>query len=164
MRYLVLLVLACFGLVFQSTTFTHLTFFGVKPDLLLIIVLFYSIFHGSIQGGIVGFCLGLLEDLYLGRFIGMNALSKGLTSYLIGLIAGGAFRENLLVPIISVFVGTLFNFTAVFILGKIIGLQWSWGLLVEKGLPLAIYNACLVPFGYIPFYRWTNKENEKRSL
>lgn len=164
MKYIILFILSLFGLVLQTTIFTKLMFFGIKPDILLIIALFYSIFYGKLEGGIVGFCLGLLEDLYLGRFIGMNALSKGLTSYLIGFIAGSAFRENLLVPIITLFVGTLFNFTIVFILGTINGLQWTWALFLSKGLPLAIYNACLVPFVYIPFYRWTNKETEKHTL
>lgn len=164
MNIFILVFLALFGWILQSTVFTHLIIAGVKPDILLILVLFQSIFNGHEKGGIIGFSIGLFEDLLLGRFIGMNALAKGLSSFFVGWIAKGAFRENLLVPILLIFLGTLFNQLIFLISGKIVGLQWSWSLWLWKGLPLAIYNACLVPFFYGYFYQWANPEKERQVL
>ncbi|MFZ5753740.1 MAG: rod shape-determining protein MreD [Bacillota bacterium] len=163
MSYPVLFFLAIIGLVLQSTLFNHLIIAGVKPDIILILALFYSIFQGPGRGGVFGFFLGLLEDIFLGRFIGMNALTKGLTSFVFGWIATGAFRENLLVPFLTLFVGTLFNELIFLSLGKIMGLTWSWNLWLWKGIPLAIYNSCLVPFIYARFYNWATQNDETQA-
>ena len=82
--YLVMFFLTILGLVLQSTLLSEYTVAGVKPDLLLILVIFNCIFHGPDQGSLFGFFVGLLEDLYLGHFIGLNALTKGLTSFSAG--------------------------------------------------------------------------------
>lgn len=160
MNHLLLVFLAIIGLVLQSTLFDHLIIAGVKPDIVLILALFYSIFQGPVRGGAFGFLLGLLEDIFLGRFIGMNALAKGLTSLVLGWMATGTFRENLLVPVLTLFVGTLFNELIFLFLGKIVGLTWSWNLWLWKGIPLAIYNICLVPFIYARFYKWATRNEE----
>jgi hypothetical protein len=50
------------------------------------------------------------------------------------------------------------------ICGKIIGLNWSWNLWLWKGLPVAMYNSCLVPLIYSFFFNLANKELEKHAL
>lgn len=164
MNLAVMFVMAILGILLQTNVFNIFTIGGVKPDIILILAIFYSIFQGPKKGVFFGFAIGLLEDLYLGRFIGMNALAKGITSFFTGWITGGAFRENLLVPIISLVVGTLLNQFIFLSLGKLAGLQWSWSLWFWKGVPLAIYNSCLVPFIYSKFYYWAIKEKEKEAL
>ena len=54
-------------------------------------------------GTIYGLLCGSLEDLYLGRFIGVNALSKAFTAYLVGHFQDRVFKENILVALIAVF-------------------------------------------------------------
>lgn len=161
MGYLVLYILAFISLVLQSTLLSHFTVAGVKPDLILILVVFYSVLSGPKKGLFSGFTLGLLEDLYLGRFVGMNALSKGITAAFVGWISEGAFCENLFVPIISVFVGTLFNQIIVYGLGKFMGFNWYFQLWIWRALPVALYNTCLVPFIYSCYYYWTTKKAQK---
>ena len=156
--------LTILGLVLQSTLLSEYTVAGVKPDLLLILVIFNCIFHGPYQGSLFGFFVGLLEDLYLGHFIGLNALTKGLTSFLGGWLLKGAFRENLLIPVLALFFGTLFNGTMVFILGKIAGINWALDFFYWKLLPVAIFNTCLVPFIYFGYYHWVNQDMEQQSL
>lgn len=162
MNGVLIVLLALLGLVLQSTLFNQLAVAGVKPDLVLILALFYSIFRGPLPGGLAGFFLGLLEDLYVGRLIGMNALAKGLTTLLSGWLAERAFRENMLVPIITLFLGSLFNQFVFLLLGKVGGLDWPLSLWFWKGLPVAIYNACLVPFVYVPFFQWATRDQEEQ--
>lgn len=160
MRGLLLFGLVLAGLTLQSTLFSHLAVAEVKPDLILILVAFYSIMKGARRGLFFGFLAGLLEDVFLGRFIGMNALAKGLTGFLAGWVTRGAFSENLLVPISTLFLGTFFNQFLYFIIGKTAGLHWTLELWFWKSFPQAIYNTCLVPFFYSHFYYWVIKENE----
>lgn len=162
--YFSMFLLAIVGLVLESTFFVHFTIAGVKPDLLLILIIFNSLFHGPIKGTFFGFSLGLFEDILLGTNIGMNALAKGLTAFASAWFMKGAFRENLLVPVISLFLGTLLNGVAVLTLGKMVGLNWEWNLFYWKVIPVVIYNTCLVPFIYSPFYKWVVQDKEQQTM
>ena len=163
MSYPVVFLLAFLGLLLQSTIFSYATIAGVKPDFVLILVLFTAILEGPKRGAFFGYTLGLFEDIITGRFIGMNALSKGLTGLLIGWFADRTYSENLLVPIISVFTGTIINGLIFFILAKISGLNWAISLWLWKTIPMALYNTCLVPFMYSYFfYRAADKNKGKQ--
>ena len=107
MYYFVLFLLGLGGILLQSTVFNHLTIAGVKPDLLLILVIFNSIFKGPFKGTVFAFFLGWMEDFFIGGFWGMNALAKAFTAFLWGWFMQGTFRENLLVPVFSLFLGSL---------------------------------------------------------
>jgi len=162
--YLVLTLLALAGLLLQSTLLSFVTVGGVAPDLILVLAVLHSIFTGPKRGAAFGFASGLLEDIFLGRFIGMNALAKGLTSLLVGWFAQRAFRENILVPVFALLLGTLFNELVYFLLGKMAGLSWPWELWLWKTIPVAVYNTCLVPFIYSRFYYWSTGEKENQAL
>lgn len=84
MRYLLLALLPGLALYLQSTLFQHVKVNGVLPDIVLIFTVFFALMNGGIRGGIYGICCGLLEDLYVGRMIGINVLCKGLIGYLLG--------------------------------------------------------------------------------
>jgi len=160
--YAKLFLLAMIGLVLQGTVFVHLAVAGVKPDFVLILAIFYSIVCGPRRGTMIGFLLGLLEDVCLGRFIGMNAFSKGVTSFLAGWLSSGAFSENLLIPLISVLAGTFVDSTLYFLAGKALGHQWSVGMWLGITVPLAVYNTCLVPFIYPRFFRFASRFDDSR--
>jgi len=162
--YPVVFLLATLGLLLQTTIFSHASIAGVKPDFVLIFVLFTAVLEGPQRGVFFGYTLGLFEDIITGRFIGMNALSKGLTGLFIGWFTGRTYSENLLVPIISVFLGTLLNGLIFFMLGKITGLNWGISLLFWKAIPMAIYNMCLVPFIYSYFFYQSAAKNKEAQL
>ncbi|MFY9174323.1 MAG: rod shape-determining protein MreD [Peptococcia bacterium] len=160
MMALALVVLAIISLLLQSTILPYLTVGGVTPDLILVLAVLYSIFQGPKRGALMGFILGLMEDLFLGRFIGMKALTVGLTSLIVGWFAQRAFRENIIVPILAMVTATLFSELIYLCVGKIVGLSWGWDLFLWKAIPLAVYNTCLVPFIYIPTFSWFIRESE----
>lgn len=151
LRYLVLFLIPFLSIFLESTLFGHFTLRGVGPDLLLIFVVFYAIIYGSRKGFSYGFLCGLLEDLYVGRFIGMNALSKGLTAYVIGKLEVNVFKDNLLVGFGGVVLATVFNS----ILMLLIALLSMPHLVLDKSMLLdlsgqLVYNGLLS----IPFYIW----------
>lgn len=164
MRWPLLIVLAFGAIILQSTLLTHVTVGGVTPNLILMLAVLHSIFQGPKQGAIWGFFLGLLTDIYLGRFIGMNALAIGITSLLVGILAQRAFKENILVPIFAMFFGTLFNELVYLILGKLNGLYWPWQLWLWRALPTAVFNTCLVPLIYSRYYYLSTGEKENQAL
>ncbi|MFQ5904236.1 MAG: rod shape-determining protein MreD [Candidatus Binatia bacterium] len=85
-------VLIGLTLILQTTVLQHLSLAGVRPDLFLICALYLGLFRES--GGKYGFLVGLLQDFSGGRFLGANALSKGL----LGLLSEGIRRQFLNLP------------------------------------------------------------------
>lgn len=151
MRYLVLILLPFISVFLQTTVFSFFSIKGAIPDLVLIFVVFFALLNGSKNAGIYGFLCGLLEDLYIGRFIGINALSKGITAYIIGLLEGRVFKENLFVGIISIVIGTCINSLCLLILSLI-----SYNVFhLDSNIFVSVwyqsvYNVLLA----IPIYAW----------
>lgn len=151
MRWVFLIILPYLSIFLETTLFSHFSLRGTVPDLVLMFVIFYSLLKGPEAGAKYGFLCGLFEDLYLGRFIGTNALAKGLTAYLIGRFSGNVFKENILVGFGGVFLGTLINGMVMFILGFIAYPDYaaSNSLFINLSAQL-VYNSLLS----IPLYIW----------
>ncbi|MFY9121096.1 MAG: rod shape-determining protein MreD [Syntrophomonadaceae bacterium] len=149
MRYVILAFLPFLAIFVQSTFFNQYSIKGSIPDLVLIFVVFYALFTGEKRGTIYGMLCGLLEDLYVGRFIGVNVLAKGLTGYIIGKTQGNVFKENLLVGIVAVVVGTLINSLAVVFLMMICGGVVKVEV-ISSILYQSLYNLLLAG----PLYLW----------
>lgn len=151
MRSLFLVLLPFLALFFQTTIFRAIPIHGAVPDLLLILVIFYAVFSGSTKGAVYGVACGLWEDLYLGRMIGINAISKGITAYIMGHMEGPVFKDNILVGIIGVVGGTIINSAIIFVISwvGINGFGFDKNLfagLIYQG----IYNTIIA----IPIYVW----------
>jgi len=142
------------SLVLQATAFNYLAVAGVKPDLLLIIVVLYGLLYGK-KAGVLGFVYGLVEDLLVGRFIGFNAITKGLMGLLIGFLEPKLFKDHILVPVIVLLVGT-FVFGAIsYLIGFIVGMYsfFEYNAYLRVVILQSIYNACLAPFLYGRYYK-----------
>lgn len=151
MRYLILILLPFLSIFLQSTFFSTYTIRGALPDVILIFVVFFALLNGSKNAATYGFFCGLLEDLYMGRFIGINALSKGATAYLIGKLEGNVFKENIFVGITTVVFGTFINGILVFLLSFLIfqDLHFDSYLLISLLYQVG-YNVLLA----VPLYTW----------
>lgn len=158
MKYFVMAVLFILSLILQSTLFSHLTVAGVKPDLVLILVIFFALLYGPKDGAIVGFIGGLIQDLLFGHDIGMNLLVKTIIGGSFGFLEQRIYKENLFIPMIAVFVGTFFHDSLVFFFNLAEGASAGYFASVRSViLSAAVYNACLVPIIYRKFYNSSHK-------
>ena len=145
------------GLVLRSIFPRVLHLAWSTPDFLLLLVVFNAMFRGRWQGGVAGFLIGLTEDLFFGRFIGLNALAKCVVGILSGSLSTSIFKENMWVPVINVFVGSLISMTLVFLVGHLAGARWYFTQIVYQGFFEVLFNVCLVPFLYGPFFHFADK-------
>ena len=164
MRFIILALLTFLGLFLQTTFFGAFTIRGAIPDMLLVLVIFYALFNGANKGIIYGVICGLLEDLYIGRFIGVNSISKGITAYIVGRLQGNVFKENLLVGIISVVGGTLLNSLIILVLSmkSIVVSNLDQSILLNI-LYQGIYNTLIAIPMYIWYYRSSNRGILKKT-
>jgi rod shape-determining protein MreD len=162
-RYFVFFVLIIISIVLQSS-FVPFNL-GIQPDFLLILVLFIALLEGSSAGLKAGLIIGLVEDIVVGRYFGIHILTKMLVGYLIGLAEPKIFKENYLVPVATVFIGTVLYESLFIFFGNFVGIDIPWGKGMWKRLVyLAVIHGILALFIYVPFYKvyvskWLNKQN-----
>lgn len=114
-------------LVIQATLLPLIAVNGIRPDLLLIIVVSSALLLGKEQGVGLGFFAGLLQDLASGNIFGLNVLSKMLTGYLSGIMERKVFKENVLLPVLAVVLATAFN--SIVVLATLVFLGFNVDLL-----------------------------------
>ncbi len=78
-------------LVFQAIT---PALWGIKPNLILLLVFLHGLRFGETQGLIFGALSGLILDIYSGGIIGPHTLSKGVVGYGAAWFPGIFFREH----------------------------------------------------------------------
>jgi rod shape-determining protein MreD len=74
-----------------------LFFHGIKPDLILVLVCFYSTMDRQTHYAAYGFATGLLLDVASGFMIGPNILSKVIVAYLARKVRDNLFQWNVII-------------------------------------------------------------------
>ena len=77
------------------------------PDLPLLFSMSIGLTAGPWVGAATGFASGMLQDLAIGRYLGLNALGTGVAGYLAGIAGARLFREGAVVPAAVGFGGSL---------------------------------------------------------
>jgi rod shape-determining protein MreD len=98
--------------VLQSSLFQYIEILGVRPNSALILIVSYSILRGDVEGALLGFFAGLLQDVYFGSYVGLHALLGLLAGYFCGKPFKDFFRENYFLPLSLVAVCSLLFQTA----------------------------------------------------
>ncbi|WP_425060622.1 hypothetical protein SCACP_13570 [Sporomusa carbonis] len=114
---------------------------GVKPDIILIIVVASGLLAGKERAIGVGFFAGVLQDLASGNVFGLNTLSKMAIGYVAGLAERKVFKESILLPVLAIIIATLFNSAVMQALLFLLGYKVELGpMLTNQVLPSLGYN------------------------
>ncbi len=149
MRLIIISLIIILNLILQSTVFQWFEIYGVVPNTALILVISFSIYLGKNKGATLGFFVGLLQDIILGRIIGLNAFMFMIIGYVVGLMDQKIFKENLLIPFILTAVGTLFYETINLLLIFLLGYKIELFDIIKKMLFIEVlYNSIFSPFIY----------------
>ena len=126
MFYVIFFLSVFLSVILQATFFTYYNFLGVKPDIIMISIVSVALLKGSNHGASWGFALGLLEDFFVGRFVGSNALAKMLTGFFAGQLEKNIFKDNPMVPFVCTFCFTIINGLCMLFLLNAFRYQHSW--------------------------------------
>ena len=66
----------------------------VRPDLLIIILVFYGLKFGQIYSTIIGFFIGLIQDILSGGFLGLSSFTKSIAGFIIGISGKNESRNS----------------------------------------------------------------------
>lgn len=136
----------------QTSLFLPLTAFGVRPDLVLIVICAAGLALGPARGAAAGLLAGLFVDVLTGRLVGLGAITKGIAGYAAGWMGRRLFPENALVPAVIAFavsVGEgLLYLLGTYVFGVPIPLAAGFAAVV---VPEACYNA-VVSAALLPLF------------
>ncbi len=158
-----ILIIMVISLVIQGSLFAFFGFSDRQPDLLLIVIICFSIMWGSRDGAMIGVTAGLLQDILFGPMLGVFALTKMIAGYLSGFSEKNIYRDFVLGPMIIVLLMTFLHEGLVFVFsGEVTRLPLHTAFM-NVILPKALYNFCLTPFIYLLIY-FANQKKYFRPL
>lgn len=144
--YIIAIILFFPVLAVQSIIIPLISIIGIVPDLVLILLVYFTLRMGQIHGTILGFVYGLLLDLITGSIFGSAMIAKTLS----GFVAGYFYNENkldiyfksavfsLIVLLTASIDSFIFSFFSSVELEKSIALRFF-----EQGLFPGIYTAVM---------------------
>jgi rod shape-determining protein MreD len=141
-------------LIIQTTIIPFISINGITPDLILIMLVFYTIRNGQVYGTVLGFVYGFLFDLITGSLLGSAMLSKTIAGFIAGYFTNENKREIYFKTYIFILIVFLCAVVDLIINSffSSIDLNTSIGvLLFEQGVMPGIYTAVLSTF-IILFY------------
>ena len=128
----------------QIIIMQEISFWGISPNLFLVVTCGISFLFGSTTGGACGLILGLLQDMNMGRAIGLNGFLFMHIGIIIGQFNKRFFKDNYIVSVIFVILATMFYELIVYIFGALAYTQnLVIGTLVIKILIAAFANAII---------------------
>jgi rod shape-determining protein MreD len=135
----------------QSTTVTRIKIYGVKPDLVLLLVVIGTLVYGSRSGLLWAFIGGLALDIFSGGPMGASSLALMAAVLVAGFGHRTLSRYNLLVPIGAMALGTLvYAATYLSILAVLEYFQVAhqflplWPTVQNIVVPALVYNTTLM--------------------
>lgn len=130
----------------QLVVAPRLAVLGVKPDFLLLGVVGAALCRGAVTGCLLGLGAGLAEDIVVGQYLGVRAVSFAL----VGLAVAGArtrmFGDQPVVPVVAALGGTALAELTSWAIWRVLGVPLPLGAgLVQVVLPACLYNGLIAP-------------------
>jgi len=160
LTYIITAVMILIALVVQShSSLDVIRIFGVKPDLVFIIVVYTGYSFGPIPGQITGFASGLFHDSVSNSPYGFLAFPKLVVGFIIGLIGRSVLKNNIPTIMILMLVATLVKGIITLILSYIFA-QGMVSSIINVIIPESLYNAILAPPLFFLFDKIFRRELE----
>ena len=100
-----LFIIICF--VLQCSVFDSLSFAGIIPNLMIILTSSFGFMRGEKEGLVIGFFSGLLNDIFLGSFLGFYSLLLMYIGYINGKFSRIFYPEDIKLPLALIVISDL---------------------------------------------------------
>ena len=142
----------------------HLPIMGVKPDLVLLMVISWSLLRGAKEGTIWALVGGIGLDLLSGAPFGTSTVPLVILSLVAGLGELSIFRTRIALPLIATLIATLSYDLFFLLLLYVEGRSIAWtDSLTKVVLPSALVNVLLSPLVYKALH-WLDRKTGREEM
>jgi len=142
---LVTLFLACLWLpAIQAGVSSHMQVAHIMPDVVLCVVVIWSMLIGGTEALLVGFFAGLILDLVSGNPLGVTALALVTISLLTGNWRLGLRRTNPILQSVAVFIASLVYYSVLLLVIDSLDAHVAWwDVLLTVAIPSGLLNVII---------------------
>lgn len=165
MRILIVSIILFLNHMLQATYIQHIRIRGVVPNIAIIIIVSFALIRGSLEGAIVGFFAGLLQDMYYGTTMGFYSLLGMYIGYICGKPNQKFYRENYLLPFGLVVASTFMYEIIIYVTSFLIRGKTDFTYFLNHMiLPCVVYTGVVSLFIYRIIYVINEKLEQKEKL
>ncbi len=154
-RWITIICILLVAALLETALLSNIIFLPAVPDLLLLIVLYLSVYNGSLTGETAGFVSGLMLDFLTAAPLGLNCLLRTLVGFFSGLCHNLLNVSGIVIPCLLALVATIVKFVIV----EFISFFFPAGVItyellsMEFGMELLL-NVVLAPvvFGFLSLF------------
>ena len=107
MKYLLDAIVVLVLYLIQAVFAGYFQIFGFKPDLLFLYLCYRSFQKGSVYGSVLGFLIGLLQDIYSPVTLGASSLVKTVSGILLGRAGKAIYKQDVPFHLFVIFIALL---------------------------------------------------------
>ncbi|MCL1918953.1 MAG: rod shape-determining protein MreD [Peptococcaceae bacterium] len=146
-------VIFIFCLIAPGTVFYYLSPWGIRPDLMMIFIICFSLYSRVRPALALAFVTGVLTDLYIGSNLGLYTFTLCCVVLVSIRLQKGWEKEGRALVTGLVFAATFVGQGVMALLAALSGFGWSLGEGVKMVCGVAVYNALLV----LLIYPWVRR-------
>lgn len=149
--------------VLQTSILPLMAYHGITADLMLLLTVSFAFLRGAKQGAFMGFSVGLMQDLAMGTYFGVNTLARTLMGLLFGQFSDRVFKEQFFLPVLASVAVTILNYFILALLMVLLGYRFNLESHMQQMLvPMLLYQlAFAYPVHYLT-YRLDKRLEEKK--
>ncbi|OJV64497.1 MAG: rod shape-determining protein MreD [Clostridiales bacterium 38-18] len=153
MKYRYIILLALVNFILSSTLFQLFRINGAMPNFTIVIAIILAALSTSQNAYIFAFISGAMQDIFLGRMLGVNFMIYGLIVYLVLYLVEVLFKGNFMTPLFLMAIGTIIYHFVFYLIMFFIQSTIPFSLMYLK---IATEIAMNVLIGYF-IYAWVFK-------
>lgn len=140
-KYCILIFLA---FVIDSTWGHEIAIRGIRPDFVLMLLIYVAMGSGAFIGTIIGFSIGLLEDFNgTPNNLGLNALCNTVVAYGVGLAGTTLYKDSLSTLLLTLLVSSVVHAVIYWLIFTRFQLTEWFYMLATLSLPSMLYTVML---------------------
>jgi rod shape-determining protein MreD len=145
----------------QAALFPWLPIHRVRPDIILIFILYLGLFFPPVSGGLLAFFIGYLMDLFSGNTYGLYTFSRPLLFSLAYLFRDRFYFEGILPQFLFVFILALGEGLLLQLLLTALNPSPLYPLLFTVLLPQTFFTALITPLLFALLHKGLSPSPEK---
>jgi rod shape-determining protein MreD len=132
--------------VLQSSLLPHVSVGGIRPDMMVVFVISWSLLRGVEEGLIWAFIGGIFIDLFSDAPFGFTVISLLCTTFVITSVGSAAFGSNIVFSLVSILAASLLNQVILVALLSLSENAPVWNESLIRIITLStLINLCLLP-------------------